>query len=150
MLKAILTYQLLVSFAAGPLLCCCTTTQLTAALSPPPTRTESAPASHRGCCHGHQPTKKGTPAQDAPEKPGDKAPCPCKESPSQVDPALPERDTSGAALTLRTLAFDCVAVTDFSGAFNLSPVFPSGHDPSAPTQHLSTGDILFAHHNLRC
>lgn len=160
MFRRALTYQLILAVAVGPLLCCCSagkslagTHQTRSAHQTPTPKTDHAPVervSHSCCSHKHAPAKSDADHTSPPAKPGQPdGKCPCKEGGDkqavQVEPAQ-----TAVTTFLRTLAFDAPVLFVF-------PVVPvtlavAGLDDSRPTGRLTspTGEILYAHHNLRC
>lgn len=144
MIRRVLTVWLVVAVGVAPLLCCCTAGRSSAAAPAKPTapsRTEvSSP-----CC-GH----KGHPAKPAPSspKPGDH--CPCKHHAGDTPTIRAESASADLSSLLRAAtAPDLVApfalVADLLSKASL-PSVARGAD----TPRLSTADLLFAHHNLRC
>lgn len=159
MFRLALTYQLILAVAVGPLLCCCSAGRLVAATAPQPViPTEPAPT-HRApapcCAHKHQPAPVDAPRDDggkspAAPKPADK--CPCKDGSSKDRTDQTETFSTDVAALLRTLSLDLVA----SALLLEHPcdVADAGADPGgtrgSSAAPLSTADLLFAHHNLRC
>lgn len=154
MFRRVLTYPLILALAAGPLLCCCTTGRLLASTTPHPAglAAPTARIASPCCAHKHQPA---TPNPDqrhddqkpAPSKPGEK--CPCKDSsdePRAVQPAATTTDvvTLWRAVDL-VVPFVIVDCTVCPTQFSQQAVWRASNAPS-----LSTADLLFAHHNLRC
>ena len=162
MLRRALTYQLIFAVAVGPLLCCCTAGRLLAAPAPllvgsaATTTTPAVPRSTGSCCAQKHKSEKPSPDRDhggqkpAPSKPGDK--CPCKDDPSKTDSAQAATLSADVSTFLRTLTFDLAALFETAeGAFRLIQCdrsFDDSRGPNAPL--VSTADLLFAHHKLRC
>lgn len=157
MLRRALTYQLILAVAVGPLLCCCTVGKSLA--SPPSTPYHSSPrtpaerVSHSCCSHKHGPAKSDSDPKPAPTKPGhptDK--CPCKDGGSEPQTTQVEPTQSDVATFLRSLTLDTVAPFDVPTSF-VDVVSGLGGldrriDIGAPT--LTTAELLYAHHMLRC
>ena len=161
MLRRALTYQLILAVAAGPLFCCCTTGQLFAS---PSQQSGPASTSHSSvrtaritspcCAHKHQPAKSKqdrghSDHKPAPSKPGEK--CPCKDGSGQSEKIQTEVTSADASTLLRALTADLVVPFAVVGGTSCS--IQSGHEYAASrgsNASLSTADLLFAHHNLRC
>jgi hypothetical protein len=162
MLRRFLTYHLILAVAVGHLLCCCTAERL---LAGSPAKNTPAPVSgaagappkvSHSCCANRQaskpaPAKHKSPEQKpSPHKPGEK--CPCKDSASQVKAPAQLEGTELSSLLRLATAFDL-------GLFVLAPFVSTlacdfGTEGDRSRGHvaagLSTDDLLFAHHNLRC
>jgi hypothetical protein len=170
MVWRVLSYQLIFTLAAGPLLCCCTPGRLFAAVaSNSPTPTKSQPDSEllapvpqitSPCCaHKHTLAKqipehrsadtKSVPAEPEP-KPGEK--CPCKDSSSNPRTIQTQALSPDGSTVLRLLACDLVA--HFAPFALASQLAQTGLDANRPScwnaLSLSTAELLYAHHNLRC
>lgn len=162
MFRRALTYQLILAVAVGPLLCCCTTGQLLASpfrpAGPAPISQSSAGTARitSPCCaHKHQPAKSKqdrghSDHKPAPSKPGEK--CPCKDDSSKSKAVEAETISVGASTFLRALTLDLVGpfltVDGASCLTRLSQEALGSRGWNA--SFLSTADLLFAHHNLRC
>jgi hypothetical protein len=162
MFRRALTYQLILAVAVGPLLCCCTTGQLLASpfrpAGPAPVSQSSAGTARitSPCCaHKHQPAKSKqdrghSDHKPAPSKPGEK--CPCKDDSSKSKAVEAETLSVGASTLLRVLTLDFFApfltVDGTSCLTRLSQEALGSRGWNASL--LSTADLLFAHHNLRC
>lgn len=157
MFRRVLTYQLMLAVAVGPMLCCCSAGQLLASITPslagakpalqapiPPT----APAARSCCAHKHKPAKPNGDHGDP--KPGDK--CPCKDGSDKPETVPTEMVSADVSALLRVLTLDFVA--PFTTVFASCGLTPLGQDavgsPHPNATLLSTADLLFAHHNLRC
>ncbi len=146
MFRLVVIYQLVLSLLVGPMLCCCTAAQLghdAERLS----KAAGEPVRKHCCGQGQNPASGGN---DAPsdQKPGDPTKCPCKDGTAQVV-AVPEGKAWSAdplsLLTLVSTSFDLPSAFDaLSRAARPAPRFD--HCASC----LSTEQLLFAHHNLRC
>lgn len=151
MLRLAVALYLMIVAAVGPAACCCTFARLTQRFTTPAT----SPVSHApSCCHrgsaDRVPDK--TPADpDSPDRP-DSPGCPCKEAGRTDLAALPAANDEARDIFLRVavgeplvpLALLCAqAIPSASG----SPVFRESADlgPS-----ISTDDLLYAFHMLRC
>ena len=131
------------------MLCCCTTARLGHESGSTSRTTASGDQSPRKHCCGGDP-KSPDSSRKAPggEKPGDPANCPCKDAPAKVV-AVPE-GPSGTADSL-TLLSAGVAALDVAVPLDC----PANARRSAArfdhrSSSLSTADLLFTHHNLRC
>ena len=160
MFRRLLTYQLILAVAVGPLLCCCTTGRLLASSSQPagsaPTPRSSAPAATTSpcCAHKHQPAKPNSDRghsdpQPVPSKPGEK--CPCKDGSGTQD-TIQEVTSVDVSTLLRVVTIDLdtlfrvVDCTSCPSRFGQETSASRGVNASLP----STADLLFAHHKLRC
>lgn len=142
MLRLVVIHQLVLSLLVGPLLCCCTA----ARLGHEQTASNAGKLPERKSCCGEQGSKdsgKQTPGG----KPTQPEKCPCKEAPQTVAVA-PE-----APVVADSLAFHVLSTP----VLNLSLALAGLQNSDRPvprfdlrSSHLSTADILFAHHNLRC
>lgn len=147
MFRLVLIHQLVLSLLVGPMLCCCTTARLGHGTSP--TSRTTAPAGQyqrKQCCGDRQKSSDDDRHTPDGKKPGGPAKCPCKDSPAKVL-AVPEV-AAGSADSLGLLN---------SGTATLA--LPATLDGPAArpaarfdfrSSSLSTADLLFAHHNLRC
>lgn len=158
MVRRALTYQLILAVAVGPLLCCCTGGRLLASPAPrsPARATASHPPTHRVtspcCAHKHKPDAghgQGGP-KPAPSKPADK--CPCKDGTSKAKTAQTETLSPDVPTTLRSLTLDLLTpfLTVGSTACPALPGADRDGSPGGSAASLSTADLLYAHHNLRC
>lgn len=129
MLRLAVTFQLVLTLLAGPALCCCASGRLEA------TGVPSAP--RKSCCHG-QPTPAESPTPDQPVE------CPCKVHRllTYADAKTPTPDADSG------VGFDAWALPSASHA-PVPALFALLHCEFR-TAFLSTADLLFAHHNLRC
>ena len=149
MFRLVVIHQLVLSLLVGPMLCCCTAARLGHDASPPSRNTAAGDKSHRKhCCEGKQQSPDSGRKAPGGEKPGDPANCPCKDSPAKAV-AVPEAP-SGSADSLILLS---AGVATLEVAATLGG--PANALRSAPrfdfrSSSLSTADLLFAHHNLRC
>lgn len=154
MLRLALTYQLILAVAMGPLLCCCSAGKSLAgspsANSTQPAHVPTERVSHSCCSHKPAPAKSDSGHKSSPSKPTQPAgKCPCKEGGdkqvTQVEPAK-----TSVSTFLRIFLLDAIVLF-------VSPVTPETltvadlDDASRLGRFTSpTGEILDAHHNLRC
>lgn len=158
MFRRALTYQLILAVAVGPLLCCCSAGKVLAG-SPPArtaqqtTQTSHAPVervSHSCCSHKRTPSKPDSDHKSSPAKPGQHdGKCPCKDGGGKQTVQAEPAQTS-ATTFLRTLALDAPVLFVFPAVPVTLAV--AGLDDASRTGRFTspTGEILYAHHNLRC
>ncbi len=155
MLRRALTYQLILAVAVGPLLCCCSAGKLLAA-SPPVSSHSHGPTervSHSCCSHKHQHAKSDPSEKPAPSKPGHPADkCPCKDGSGEPQATQAESAQTGVSTFLRTLTLDLIAPFISSTIGETVASCGDGRDGGrCPPHHsLTTAELLYAHHNLRC
>lgn len=159
MLRAALTYQLILAVAVGPLLCCCTAGKTLASAPHQPAapqsvgvRAPSDAASHSCCAHKRtapKPAPEQKPAPAKPDAPSEK--CPCKDGAGKAQFANAESAQTVLSTYLRTLTLDIFfsfaplsAVEVVSETITPAGEWFFGHAPSLTEQ------LLYAHHNLRC
>lgn len=159
MFRRLLTYHLILAVAVGPLFCCCTPGRLVATPSTPaaPSPTSQlAPPSSRitspCCAHRHQ-AAKPNPDRDhsdhkpAPSKPGGK--CPCKEGSGKSATISTGATAVDVSTLVRTASLDLD--TSFSVVdCNCHPTLERSAARGSCASLLSTADLLFSHHKLRC
>jgi hypothetical protein len=152
----VLSYHLVFTLAAGPLLCCCTAGRALASTIAGPVTTSdfrreiSTLRAESPCCALKNEAKKGSTGR----KPSGPIPtdhCPCKGGNGQqakIQPETSSPDTSSA----RAPALDSLAGYGFAGVDVALPQCwsESGTDRGTISSLPSTFDLLFAHHNLRC
>jgi hypothetical protein len=158
MLRNLVIVQLIAALLASQWLCCCTTLALLSDTNPRPRAAgELSGAAKRHSCCSHrkaaQSPEKPTKPDPGRRNPGEKKPdCPCKCKLSKAQLSVPDSDgvpiRNGLRLALADFnplnASDVVLdATGFAGASVRDPVPWPG-----PT--LTTEDLLFSHHNLRC
>lgn len=151
MFRLVVALYLMIVAAVGPAACCCTLTRLTTRLNEKPsTATEPASSS---CCH-HGPQKQTLP--EAPERPSPGCPdapgCPCKQAVGGDIVGLPAANEEAQEVSLRgSLAeFFCPSAalsSQFAPLADASPVF---RERAALGPSVSTDDLLYAFHILRC
>jgi hypothetical protein len=149
MFRVVLTYQLVLMLLAGPMLCCCTAAQLGCGRdtqSASPVSTTSVKSVYKSCCGKQKPSHASSPAPG--QQPSHPSKCPCKEGSTKVV-AVPTAPTpSGDVLTI--LVSDLVlrdhpVTTDESGSAVQAVRRCDRHGSG-----LTTADLLYAHHKLRC
>lgn len=146
MFRLVLIHQLVLSLLVGPMLCCCGAARLGRDAG---TANAGEKAPRKTCCGAEQKSPDGGPkVPGGDKKPGGPANCPCKESPAKVA-AVPEAP-SGAADVSTLLS---AGTSHFDVPFTLDGPL-NARRPSPPfdcrSSSVSTADLLFAHHNLRC
>lgn len=144
MFRLVLIYQLVLSLLVGPVLCCCAATRLGHEPSSP---TPSSSKSERKHCCGESPSK-DTGRSTPDEKPNGPEKCPCKDAPGSAVTVPETPVTMTDALTVFAgglLAFDAPLPVDGSFASSRRAI-QLGYRSSA----LTSDDLLYAHHNLRC
>jgi hypothetical protein len=158
MWRRVLTYQLILAVAVGPLLCCCSVGKSLAG-SPPTGTPASAPArvpaervSHSCCSHKHAPTKSDSGQKSAPAKPGQPAEkCPCKDGAGKTQLTQSESTQADISTFLRALAFDTlVSFVPLVLAEAAPQTDCSGAGGCLDHAISPTDELLYAHHNLRC
>lgn len=146
MVRLVLIHQLVLSLLAGPMLCCCSAARLGHDLG---TTSRAGEPGRKSCCGQHQKPAGGDRQGPGHEKPGDPGPCPCKDGPAQTL-AVPEVAAgpadSQASHPTGVAAFDLPASSD---ALSAAAVRPPAR-PDVLSSAVTTADLLFAHHNLRC
>ena len=163
----VLTYQLIFTLAAGPLLCCCTTGRVFAAVSANKTKSQpdaelpaaTALFTSPCCAHKHKvakpsPDHSNASTKTAPAEPEPKSgeQCPCKDTSSNPRTIQTHTLSPDGATVLRLLAYDLVA--QFAPFGVVSQLLQADLDANTPAcwnaSSLSTAELLYAHHNLRC
>jgi hypothetical protein len=148
MFRLVLIHHLVVSLLVGPWLCCCTTAQvgLQNAFGGP-LKTGST-TQRKSCCGeplksdqkgGH---KSSDGSHHGPHK------CPCKDGKTQVATA-PEVSVDTTSL-LNLLSVWVTLPLTHGILDNASLVLRSSHLQDFGRLALTTDDLLYAHHNLRC
>lgn len=159
MVRAAITYQLILAVAVGPLLCCCTAGRALAgrpANSDGPRHagplTPGKPVTHSCCGHKRSAPQSASDQNPAPAKPSPPAgKCPCKDSVAKAELTQPETVDSNLSTFLRALTLDTYLLFGPFPATRLAHKTDArgvggcpGHTPSV------TEELLYAHHNLRC
>ena len=145
MFRLVLIHQLVLAVLVGPMLCCCTAARLGHDASAG--QWSDAPSGRKPCCGGRDSSAPGSHAPGE-QRPSEPPKCPCKDGPAKVV-AVPEAPVSSAdAVTLLTAGLVTlelpVGLDATLGAARSAPRFDNR------SSSLSTADLLFAHHNLRC
>lgn len=147
MLRIVVVHQLVLSLLVGPMLCCCTTARLghdgTARTASP----AGQPKTHSCCGHTPTPNDSGSPEQGG-NQPASPAKCPCKEAPAPVATAPPPTPASADSLSI--LAAGTVQLDLPAALFDCSECVQTAPRFDHRTSSLSTSELLYAHHNLRC
>ena len=160
MLRLALTYQLILAVAVGPLLCCCSAGKALAgsrstskAPASSPARVPAKPAVHSCCSPKHQPAKSDPGHKSAPSNHGRPAEkCPCQDGPGKAPTAQADSTHSDLSTFLRTLAFDTTGPSVHPSSGVTVASFVGGCDGTRCLDHplLTTAELLYAHHKLRC
>lgn len=151
MFRLVVAMYLVIVTAAGPAACCCTLTRLTTRLA---SSTSPTVPSSPSCCH-HAPVSKDS--KDKTERPSpagcpDAPGCPCRQSGGCEVIALPAshdeaRESSSRAASSQFHFFLSVLPDQFVPLTCLPSVYREG---LTITPTLSTDDLLYAFHILRC
>ena len=143
MLRIVVAIYLMIVAAANPATCCCTLTRLTTPLVPVTTPAiPKAPS----CCHCTE--SQQAPDQSVPsERPAPR--CPCKQGGGCEVVALPAPlhealDSSRAAAEVSDIVLSILMIQNCPLA-HAAPVFRE-----ASARGVSTGDLLYTFHRLRC
>jgi hypothetical protein len=153
MLRALLTYPLIVALAVGPLLCCCTAGRVLGSSQAPKNLPQPVPAQkpakvgHSCCAHKNQPSEKPASPKPAPSKPGQ---CPCKDGASKVQATSSVSNPVDQAEQVRPIAPDFFTpiVSSGIGVCTADRLTWARYGPSSLFP--SASDLLFWHHKLRC
>ena len=144
MLRLVVIHQLVLSLIVGPMLCCCTTARLGHGSA----RTSQAgdQSKRKSCCGESRSDGSGRSAPG--DKPAEPEKCPCKSAPQAVV-AVPEQAVTAAdvltQLTAGLATLDAPITSHVPVSTGRSTAFLD-----ARSSALSTDDLLYAHHNLRC
>lgn len=149
MFRLVLIHQLVLSLLVGPMLCCCSGARLGHDSVPTPrtsTPAEKAPPKH--CCGGGEKSPNGGRKAPAEKQPGDPANCPCKDGPAKTAtvPEAPAPTSDSLTLLSAGVALFDAPLTLGGPAHATRPALSFDLRSSS----VSTADLLFAHHNLRC
>lgn len=151
MLRLVVATYLMMVTAAGPAACCCTIARLAERFSSP---APSSPPKAGGCCRhgpvspGQDETARHPSPSDHPSAPG----CPCKqggECEVAALPAAPDEARESSARAAIAAPFSLLAVP----SDQLTPAgcgLPVFRGPPARGPSVSTDDLLYAFHMLRC
>ena len=143
-MRLVLTYHLILSLLVGPTLCCCTAARVghEGVVTRPVSSAVKSPRKH--CCGEPRPEdgSQKTPAKK-PIVPGK---CPCKGADSKVSAV---ESPAGSLASLNLLTFPALFYNPH--VVDRLPLV-SGANPQFDhrSSTLSTSDILYAHHKLRC
>jgi hypothetical protein len=144
MFRLVLIHQLVLGLLVGPMLCCCTAARLGHESSRTSQPGDKSKPKH--CCGESQSNDSGRSAPDG--KPTEPEKCPCKNAPQTVV-AVPEQAVSAADVLTQLSAG--LATLDHPVTLHV-PALTGRQTTSfdARSSTLSTDDILYAHHKLRC
>lgn len=145
MFRLVLTYLLVLSLVAGPMLCCCAVARFGHESHAATTSAVTKPA-RKHCC-GESPPAQGGGHKAPGKKPTEPGKCPCKDGGSKVVSAPEASPFTTEALSLLSSA---LAVGESVSL--VSVVVPDRPAPRFDhrSSSLSASDLLYAHHNLRC
>jgi hypothetical protein len=147
MFRVVLIHQLVLSLLVGPMLCCCSAAHLGRANGTSTRQAQSGEPARSGCCESKRHPPEQKPTVPGKSKPGEPSKCPCKDAPAK-EIAAPVAPSGTADLPIVVasgyLNFELPPTIDGMKGDLRAPRFD--HRSSS----LSTSDILYAHHNLRC
>lgn len=148
MLRLVVIHQLVLSLIVGPILCCCTTAHLRRDANATARTARSVEEPLRKLCCGQQPkpSNGGRHSQDD-SSPGDPSKCPCKDNPKVVAVAEVSTVTADLSSLLSASAAPTGLPVTWDGLVLAAQLAPRFEHRSAS---VSTSDLLFAHHKLRC
>jgi hypothetical protein len=163
----VLSYHLIFALAAGPLLCCCTVGRVLASTQAHPTKSDpdsqqlaEVPQLTSPCCaHKHKLANKSpkygnvdTKSLPAEPEPKQGEQCPCKDTSSNPRTIQTQTLSPDGSTTLRLLAYDLV--TYFAPFDTTAELIHAGLGANTNAcrnaSFLSSAELLYAHHNLRC
>lgn len=147
MFRLVLIHHLVLSLLVGPMLCCCSAARLghESGSASQKTLGEKAPRKH--CCGGEQKSPGGDREAPGEKKPTGPANCPCKDAPAKAAvPEVPSAASDSLTLLSAGLALFDAPLTLDGPAHGVRPALHFELRSSS----VSTADLLFAHHNLRC
>lgn len=154
MLRRALMYCLVFAVAVGPLLCCCSAGKASAFSQPVASPDRVSVESPSSCCaHKQVPSHSDHTKKSVPQKPSAPAEkCPCKDGSSQSQTVQTESSSGDVTTFLRLLALDADPLFDALTASDIATLLPNISGERRGTDHsrLTTADLLYAHHNLRC
>ncbi|MBP3960551.1 hypothetical protein J8F10_35450 [Gemmata sp. G18] len=154
MLRRALMYCLIFAVAVGPLLCCCSAGKASAFSQSTAWPDRVSVESPSSCCaHKQIPTTPDHTKKSAPQKPTTPSEkCPCKDGSSQSQTVQTESASGDVTTFLRLLALDADPLFDALTAGEVAALLPETSRERCGTDHsrLTTADLLYAHHNLRC
>jgi len=150
MLRLALTYQLILAVLVGPLLCCCSAGKSQAA-SPAPVRAPVERGVTSCCSHKKAHAKSEHAPKQAPAKPTQPAEkCPCHSDAGKARVVLPEPGPTALSTLSLALSLDALAPLEVLADAVFASCADSSSGPSCPRARLTTSELLYAHHNLRC
>ena len=149
MFRLVVIHQLVLSLLVGPMLCCCTVARVGHDGNPTSqTTTPADPVKSHSCCgHGQKPSERSS-QKSGGERPDSPTKCPCKDAPAKA--ATVTKATPGSADSMGHLSVGVATLVPRAkfdarcGMARLSARF------ECRSSSLSTVDLLYAHHNLRC
>ncbi|AMV27036.1 hypothetical protein VT84_21720 [Gemmata sp. SH-PL17] len=154
MLRRALTHCLIFAVVVGPLLCCCSAGNVSARSSTSTALPDrlSIESTSSCCSHKRAPAKADHTEHSAPQKPATPTEkCPCKSATDQSHTVQTESVQSDLSTFLRLLALDVSVLFDGPSASDIALVLPStSSERATDSSRLTTADLLYAHHNLRC
>lgn len=164
MIRRVVTYLLILTVAAGPMLCCCSAGYVHSApvlgkvLSAGGAAEQPSEAAHSCCSHRHRTAarddaQKPQQTKPAPQQPAKKCPCKDKDSADKTKAAPTESAAADVAALLHLAQFaDAGPVPVPAFVSPCAQELKCSADPrrGPGAAGLSTDQLLFAHHNLRC
>lgn len=152
MFRLAVALYLMVMTVAGPAVCCCSLPRLTARSGEQPSAPPcSAPASCPCCPHSHDEQPADAPEQPSPPASPDGPGCPCKQAVDSQIAGLPVSLDEAQEFTQRIALGEsfclCLALWAPIVPATVSSVFRESA-PAGPS--VSTDDLLYSHHVLRC
>lgn len=145
MLRVLLIHQLVLSLIVGPMLCCCTT--LHAFEVSRAAAGQSNRESTGNCCSGKSGIEK-KPASQGHNNPNTPVKCPCKDSNAKL---MTVPSSPGGTIVTQFLQTCAFLYLDVPVGHHVSFVqLNSSSRFESRAVGLSTDDLLFTHHNLRC
>jgi hypothetical protein len=148
MMRAAVSFLLIVDAFLGPGMCCCLASHVALALSTTVAEERPAsPAPKRACCHCEAEGDKETPAS----RHTPSAPCPCRSDLDKLNAKVPAQQNAGddtLVSRLLTLGADIVCV--LTGVPVLELPFKDLVVNARSAPFLSTQDLLHVQHMLRC
>ncbi len=149
-----LLFPLIFAMAVGPVLCCCSAGKASARSLPSDSHDSVPIRPGSSCCsHKQVPAQADQTEKSTPPKPGQPAEkCPCKDASSKPQTFHAESTLGELSTFLRLLTLDPVAtcVTATAGESVMSCPDGSDRRRGSHRARLTTAELLYAHHNLRC
>jgi hypothetical protein len=142
---------LMIVTAVGPAACCCTFTRLAGRLTDEPPAPRSACPSCSCCQHGQEESQ---PAAEAPERRSppqapDSPGCPCKQAAQEVVILHAAEEAQEVSLRLAAGESFCPALVHWTAPVPAAAT-PAFRESAASRPSVSTDDLLYACHILRC